>query len=102
MNTKLHHLLIYSHQDRYKIERGKYSSLTDKDVAQFESLLDKNRVLSGDDTQGYNIDWMRSFRGFSNVVLRPKTTEEVSAILKYCNERKLAVCPQGGNTGLVS
>ena len=33
--------------------------------------------------------------------MRPKSTEEVSQILKYCNERKLAVCPQGGNTGLV-
>ena len=35
------------------------------------------------------------------MVLKPKSTEEVSTILKYCNERKLAVCPQGGNTGLV-
>jgi D-2-hydroxyglutarate dehydrogenase len=34
-------------------------------------------------------------------VLKPKTTEEVSAILKYCNAENLAVCPQGGNTGLV-
>lgn len=34
-------------------------------------------------------------------MLKPKTTEEVSAILKYCNAEKLAVCPQGGNTGLV-
>lgn len=34
-------------------------------------------------------------------MLRPKTTEQVSAILKYCNEQKLAVVPQGGNTGLV-
>lgn len=33
-------------------------------------------------------------------MLKPKTTEEVSAILKHCNERRLAVCPQGGNTGL--
>ena len=35
------------------------------------------------------------------MVLKPKTTEEVSRILRYCNEKKLAVCPQGGNTGLV-
>lgn len=35
------------------------------------------------------------------MVLKPKTTEEVSAILRHCNERRLAVCPQGGNTGLV-
>jgi FAD/FMN-containing dehydrogenase len=34
-------------------------------------------------------------------VLKPKTTAEVSAILKYCNDENLAVCPQGGNTGLV-
>lgn len=34
-------------------------------------------------------------------MLRPKTNEEVSAILKYCNQEKLAVVPQGGNTGLV-
>lgn len=33
--------------------------------------------------------------------MRPKSTEEVSGILKYCNEKKLAVVPQGGNTGLV-
>lgn len=58
-------------------------------------------MLTDDDTLGYNIDWMRSVRGQSNVVLRPKTTEEVSEIMKYCSMRKLAVCPQGGNTGLV-
>ena len=34
-------------------------------------------------------------------MLRPKSTEEVSALLKYCNDRNIAVCPQGGNTGLV-
>lgn len=39
--------------------------------------------------------------GYSRVVLKPKTTEEVSHILRYCNNRKLAICPQGGNTGLV-
>lgn len=44
---------------------------------------------------------MRKYRGQSKLVLRPKTTEQVSQILKYCNENKLAVVPQGGNTGLV-
>lgn len=34
-------------------------------------------------------------------MLKPQTTEEVSAILSYCNERKIAVVPQGGRTGLV-
>ncbi|XP_025829494.1 D-2-hydroxyglutarate dehydrogenase, mitochondrial-like [Agrilus planipennis] len=39
--------------------------------------------------------------GYSQCVLKPKTTEEVSKILKFCNYNHLAVCPQGGNTGLV-
>jgi FAD/FMN-containing dehydrogenase len=33
--------------------------------------------------------------------LKPRTTSEVSEILRHCYERGLAVCPQGGNTGLV-
>lgn len=44
---------------------------------------------------------MRKYRGQSQLVLRPKTTQQVSQILKYCNENKLAVVPQGGNSGLV-
>lgn len=59
-------------------------------------------MLTGSDTMGYNIDWIKTVRGNSNVVLKPKTTEEVSEIMKYCHSRKLAVVPQGGNTGLVS
>ena len=34
-------------------------------------------------------------------MLKPSTNEEVAAILKYCNKEKLAIVPQGGNTGLV-
>jgi D-2-hydroxyglutarate dehydrogenase len=34
-------------------------------------------------------------------VVRPQSTEEVSSILKYCNEKRIGVVPQAGNTGLV-
>lgn len=34
--------------------------------------------------------------------MRPKSAEEVSKILAYCNARKLAVVPQGGRTSLVA
>ncbi len=44
---------------------------------------------------------MRKYRGHGKLVLKPSTTEEVSQILKYCNDNMLAVVPQGGNTGLV-
>lgn len=44
---------------------------------------------------------MRKYRGHTKLVLKPESTEQVSKILKYCNENMLAVVPQGGNTGLV-
>ena len=39
--------------------------------------------------------------GQSRCVLRPHTTSDVQAILAYCNQRSLAVVPQGGNTSMV-
>lgn len=44
---------------------------------------------------------MGKYEGYSSLVLQPRTTQHVSDILRYCNERYLAVVPQGGNTGLV-
>jgi FAD/FMN-containing dehydrogenase len=44
---------------------------------------------------------MRKFRGHTKLVLKPGSTEEVSKVLKYCNDNMLAVVPQGGNSGLV-
>ena len=51
--------------------------------------------------QGYNTDWLKTVRGQSKIVLRPKSTQEVSAIVGHCINQNLAICPQGGNTGLV-
>ncbi|RYM34867.1 FAD-binding protein [Brumimicrobium glaciale] len=35
-----------------------------------------------------------------HIVLRPSKTEEISAILSYCNENKIPVTPSGARTGL--
>ncbi|XP_012151768.1 D-2-hydroxyglutaric acid dehydrogenase isoform X2 [Megachile rotundata] len=88
--------------DRYKIERYAYSKISKEHVAFFKELLGRNRVITDpEECESYNIDFSRIVRGKSNLVLKPKTTNEVSSILKYCNENRLAVCPQSGNTGLV-
>ena len=41
------------------------------------------------------------YHGLSSVVLRPKTVDEVSAVLKLASETGTPIVPQGGNTGLV-
>ncbi|XP_064418543.1 D-2-hydroxyglutarate dehydrogenase, mitochondrial [Latimeria chalumnae] len=90
----------FTHQ-RYSVQRLPFAVVSQTDIAFFKRLLPGRVVTDPDVVESCNIDWLRSVRGCSKVLLRPKTTEEVSEILRYCNERLLAVNPQGGNTGLV-
>ena len=79
-----------------------FSTLTAADTKTFESILGTRGLVTDEsELQGYNTDWTKKFVGQSKLVLKPGTTEETAEVLKYCNERKLAVVPQGGNTGLV-
>ena len=95
--------------DSYDIKRdSKFAEITSEDVNFFKSALsDDAAVIDGvtkdasEDIEAYNRDWMKKYRGHTKLVLRPKSVEEISKILKYCNEKKLAVVPQGGNSGLV-
>ena len=54
-----------------------------------------------EDLVAANIDWTKKFIGKSKLMLKPASTEETAEIVKYCNQRKLPIVPQGGNTGLV-
>jgi D-2-hydroxyglutarate dehydrogenase len=51
--------------------------------------------------EAQNTDWTKKYKGRSQLLLRPKTTQEVSSILHYCNEKRIGVVPQAGKTGLV-
>ncbi|XP_041343014.1 D-2-hydroxyglutarate dehydrogenase, mitochondrial isoform X1 [Pyrgilauda ruficollis] len=87
--------------ERYAVRRLPFARLADGDVAFFERLM-PGRVLTGEEeVKPFNVDWLKSVRGCSQLVLKPQTTAEVSQVLRYCHERNLAVNPQGGNTGLV-
>lgn len=87
---------------------SKFSEVTPEHVQFFKELLgSESAVIDGltkdatDDIEPFNGDWMRKYRGHTKVVLKPGSTEEVSKVLKYCNDNMLAVVPQGGNSGLV-
>ncbi|KAL8978762.1 MAG: hypothetical protein Q9177_006314, partial [Variospora cf. flavescens] len=53
------------------------------------------------DLEPFNSDWMRKYRGQTKLVIKPKSTDEMSKVLEYCDRNMLAVVPQGGNSGLV-
>uniref|UniRef100_F1L4I4 D-2-hydroxyglutarate dehydrogenase, mitochondrial n=1 Tax=Ascaris suum TaxID=6253 RepID=F1L4I4_ASCSU len=80
--------------------RGKFSVIEDNDLSAFEKILGKNNVLT-EDLDPYNTDFLHIYKGSSKCVLFPTSSEEVSAILRHCYSRNLAVVPQSGNTGLV-
>ncbi|CAG9771240.1 unnamed protein product [Ceutorhynchus assimilis] len=89
-------------KDRYPVRRGEFAILNKEHLQFFTDLLGTQRVVTDPaECESYNIDWIRSVRGYSTCILKPKTTEEVSKILSFCNDHRIAVCPQGGNTGLV-
>jgi FAD/FMN-containing dehydrogenase len=83
-----------------KVTRQNFNKLDNTDIKYFKSILDENAVET-ENLDIYNKDWLKKYIGNSQLVLKPKSTEEVSKILKYCNENKLALVPQSGNTGLV-
>ncbi|MGZ5922797.1 MAG: FAD-binding oxidoreductase, partial [Rhizomicrobium sp.] len=46
-------------------------------------------------------EWRSRNHGRSPLLLKPATTDQVSAILATCHQTGTAIVPQGGNTGLV-
>ena len=71
-------------------------------IARFASIVgDKYAVTDTDELAPYLTEPRNLFHGRSPLVLRPASTAEVSAICKLATEHRIALVPQGGNTGLV-
>jgi D-lactate dehydrogenase (cytochrome) len=71
-------------------------------IAKFSAIVgDKYAVTDPADIAPYTTEERDLFHGRSPLVLRPASTAEVAAICKLANEHKIALVPQGGNTGLV-
>jgi D-lactate dehydrogenase (cytochrome) len=56
-------------------------------------------VVPPDAAAGMLVDERRLYRGAALAVVRPASAAEVAAVVAICREARLAVVPQGGNTG---
>jgi FAD/FMN-containing dehydrogenase len=79
-----------------------------QDSAQSATLLAdlrsrfSGRLLTNDsDTAPFLLDWRKRYVGKAMAVAQPESTEDVAAVVRWCAEHRIAVVPQGGNTGLV-
>jgi glycolate oxidase len=76
-------------------------SMKDKIVSDFENILDSKNILFDDDEiRPYETDALAAYKQKPLIVVLPETVEQVSKILKYCNENKIKVVPRGAGTGL--
>jgi FAD/FMN-containing dehydrogenase len=50
------------------------------------------------DLEPFLVDHRKLYRGATPLVLRPDSTEQVSAVMRMCNEARVGVVPVGGNT----
>jgi FAD/FMN-containing dehydrogenase len=70
-------------------------------IAQLESAVGDNNVLTGGDLGAYEQDWRKRSCGKALAVVRPATTAEVALVVAACAAAGTSIVPQGGNTGLV-
>ena len=71
-------------------------------LAAFSDIVGGANVQSDPEiVAAHVVDWTGRFRGATPAVVRPGSVDEVAAVLRLCSDRRIAVVPQGGNTGLV-
>ena len=83
-----------------KVEKSIISN-KDKIVSDIGKIIKEKNILShNDEIKPYETDALAAYKQTPLIVVLPETVEEVSAVLKYCNENKIKVVPRGAGTGL--
>ncbi|MFM7194967.1 MAG: FAD-binding oxidoreductase [Bacteroidota bacterium] len=77
------------------------STLSQDIIASFTRIVGEEYVLIGEEQkQDYAHDKTEDYFFLPDVVVKPGTVEEVSAILRVCNEHRIPATPRGAGTGL--
>ena len=62
---------------------------------------ERNVIVDPDVRASYERDWTGRFGAQALAAVRPASTAEVAGVLRVASHHRVAVVPQGGNTGLV-
>ena len=80
-----------------------FAPVTADDVAALVGIVGREGVITQEDEVGllvYGRDETEDWQYRPEVAVRPRTTEEVAAILRHASARRLPVTPRGAGTGL--
>ena len=70
-------------------------------IEALQRAVGSSQVLRGGELGAYEQDWRKRWRGRALAVVRPGSSAEVAAVVRACVAHRVALVPQGGNTGLV-
>ncbi|MBA4265799.1 MAG: hydroxyacid dehydrogenase [Comamonadaceae bacterium] len=74
-------------------------------LTQLRAALGDAHVLTHEDPaadlSAWEQDWRKRAHGRALAVVRPGSTDEVAEVVKICVAARVAIVPQGGNTGMV-
>lgn len=75
--------------------------ITAEHINRFRKIVGDSYVLADEETlQHYGHDETENLFFPPEVVIKPRSAEEISAILTICNEERIPVTPRGAGTGL--
>jgi len=78
-----------------------YTKINSEHINQLISIVGKDYVLFDiESIDKYSHDETEDFKFFPEVVVLPRTPEEISTILKICNSENIPLTPRGAGTGL--
>jgi glycolate oxidase len=77
------------------------STIIDLLLEKLRKLVGQNYVFTDEESlEHYAHDETEDFRFYPDIVVKPGTPEEVSGVVKLCNEYKIPLTPRGAGTGL--
>lgn len=78
-----------------------YKKVTAEDIAYFKSIVGDDFVFTDEASiEKFSRDETDGVKFPPEVVIKPITAQEISGILKYCNEQLIPVSPRAAGTGL--
>lgn len=77
------------------------SKITLEQIEYLQSIIGKENVYFDEESiEKYSRDETEKLQFNADVIVKPKTTDEVASIMKYCNKNLIHVTPRGAGTGL--
>lgn len=70
-------------------------------VDALRTILDEDSVLDADEVAGRSAGAYREDHLVANALVRPRTTDDVAKVMRWCHANNTCVVTQGGLTGLV-